>query len=139
MVIAEEQVVSWSGAAEAFLRYTEHIKIHATSVLDRVANAAKQAGVPCDTIQVQDVQPYEGIIGHGPGLRSHRHGIAWMQRTIRSCAWQCDKQGTDVHESSGVGVSVNARAARLAATFAKPHRKPRHSGGVCAMSAATRV
>ena len=62
MVIAEEQVVSWSGAAEAFLRYTEHIKIHATSVLDRVANAAKQAGVPCDTIQVQDVQPYEGII-----------------------------------------------------------------------------
>jgi hypothetical protein len=96
-VIAEEEVVSWSGAAEAFLRYTEHIKKHATSVLDRVANAAEQAGVPCDTIQVQDVQPYEGIIGHGPGLRSHRHGIARMQRTIRSCAWQCDKQGTDVH------------------------------------------
>jgi nucleotide-binding universal stress UspA family protein len=62
VVIAEEQVVSWSGAAEAFLRYTEHIQKHATSVLDRVANAAKQAGVPCDTIQVQDVQPYEGII-----------------------------------------------------------------------------
>ena len=62
VVIAEEQVASWSGAAEAFLRYTEHIKKHATSVLDRVANAAKQAGVPCDTIQVQDVQPYEGII-----------------------------------------------------------------------------
>ena len=62
VVIAEKQVVSWSGGAEAFLRYTEHIKKHATSVLDRVANAAKQAGVPCDTIQVQDVQPYEGII-----------------------------------------------------------------------------
>ena len=62
VVIAEKQVVSWSGAAEGFLRYTEHIKKHATSVLDRVANAAKQAGVPCDTIQVQDVQPYEGII-----------------------------------------------------------------------------
>ena len=27
-----------------------------------MANAANQAGVPCDTIQVQDVQPYEGII-----------------------------------------------------------------------------
>ena len=27
-----------------------------------MAHAAKQAGVPCDTIQVQDVQPYEGII-----------------------------------------------------------------------------
>ena len=62
VVIAEEQVVSWSGAAEAFLRYTEHIKKRATSVLDRVVNAANQAGVPCDTIQVQDVQPYEGII-----------------------------------------------------------------------------
>src|SRR6516225_2727557 len=30
-----------------------------------------------------------------------------MQRTIRSCAWQCDKQGTDVHKSSGVGCSVS--------------------------------
>src|SRR6516165_2935019 len=62
VVIAEKQVVSWSGAAEGFLRYTEHIKKHATSVLDRVANAAKQAGVPCYTIQVEDVQPYEAII-----------------------------------------------------------------------------
>ena len=62
VVVAEEQVVSWSGAAEAFLRYTEHIKKHATSVLDRVANAAKEAGVPCDTVQVQHVQPYEAII-----------------------------------------------------------------------------
>ena len=26
VVIAEKQVVSWSGGAEAFLRYTEHIK-----------------------------------------------------------------------------------------------------------------
>ena len=30
-----------------------------------------------------------------------------MQRTIRSCAWQCDQQGTDVFESSGVGCSVS--------------------------------
>ena len=62
VVIAEEQVVSWSGAAEAFLRHTEHIKKHATSVLARVANATKHAGVPCDTIHVQDVQLYEAII-----------------------------------------------------------------------------
>ena len=27
-----------------------------------MANAAKQAGVPCDTVQVQHVQPYEAII-----------------------------------------------------------------------------
>jgi nucleotide-binding universal stress UspA family protein len=62
VVIAEEQVVSWSGAAEAFLRHTEHIKKHATSVLARVANATRQAGVPCDTAQVEGVQPYEAII-----------------------------------------------------------------------------
>ena len=35
-------------AAEAFAKYTEQIKKHNASVLDRVANAAKQAGVPCD-------------------------------------------------------------------------------------------
>ena len=62
MVIAEEQVVSWSGAAEAFLRHIEHIKKYATSVLARVANATKHAGVPCDTTQVEGVQPYEAII-----------------------------------------------------------------------------
>ena len=61
VVIAEEQVVS-SGAAEAFLRHIEHIKKHATSVLDRVATATKHAGVPCDTTQVEGVQPYEAII-----------------------------------------------------------------------------
>ena len=43
-------------------KYDEEIKKHAKSVLDRVANAAKEAGVPCDTVQVEDVQPYEAII-----------------------------------------------------------------------------
>jgi Universal stress protein family len=32
------------------------------SVLDRVANAAKEAGVPCETIQVENVPPHEAII-----------------------------------------------------------------------------
>ena len=32
------------------------------SVLDRVANAAKEAGVPCETIQMENVQPHEAII-----------------------------------------------------------------------------
>ena len=48
--------------AEAFAKYTEQIKKQNASVLDRVANAAKQAGVPCDTMQAQDVQVYEAII-----------------------------------------------------------------------------
>ncbi|MGA9034380.1 MAG: universal stress protein, partial [Pseudolabrys sp.] len=43
-------------------KYTEQIKKHAASVLSGVADAAKQAGVSCDTIQVENVQPYKAII-----------------------------------------------------------------------------
>jgi nucleotide-binding universal stress UspA family protein len=46
----------------AFVELTEQIKKYAASALDRAADAAKQAGVPCETVQVQDVQPYEAII-----------------------------------------------------------------------------
>jgi nucleotide-binding universal stress UspA family protein len=46
----------------AFVELTEQIKKHAASALDRAANAAKQVVVPCEAIQVQDVQPYEAII-----------------------------------------------------------------------------
>ena len=67
VIIVEERLAGWSsfaetGTADAFAKYTEQIKKYNTSVLDRVANAAKQAGVPCDTIQVQGVPPYEAII-----------------------------------------------------------------------------
>jgi len=67
IIIADEQIGSWllfaeAGTAEQFANYTEEIKKHAARVLDRGANAAKQAGVPCDTIHVQDVQPYAAII-----------------------------------------------------------------------------
>ena len=54
VIIVEERLGGWL--------YTEEKKKNATSVLDRVANAAKQTGVPCDTIHVQDVQPYAAII-----------------------------------------------------------------------------
>jgi nucleotide-binding universal stress UspA family protein len=68
VVTVDERLGAWlsfaeSGVTEAFAQYyTEQIKKHVASVLDRVANAAKQAAVPCDTIHVQDVQPYEAII-----------------------------------------------------------------------------
>jgi nucleotide-binding universal stress UspA family protein len=32
------------------------------SVLDRAENAAKEAGVSCETIQVENTQPHQGII-----------------------------------------------------------------------------
>ena len=50
------------GALEELDKYTEQIKNYAASALNRAADAAKQAGVPCDTIQVKDAQPYQAII-----------------------------------------------------------------------------
>ena len=49
-------------ALEELAKHAEQIKKHAASVLNRVANAAKQAGVSCDTIQVENEQPYKAII-----------------------------------------------------------------------------
>jgi nucleotide-binding universal stress UspA family protein len=42
-------------------RVAEHEK-HAPSVLSKAADAAKQAGVSCDTLQMAHVEPYEAII-----------------------------------------------------------------------------
>jgi nucleotide-binding universal stress UspA family protein len=69
-VIVVEEPFNWFSVSETQTRqiteeaakHTEQIKKHATSVLNRAANAAKQAGVSCDTIQVEDVQPYQAII-----------------------------------------------------------------------------
>ena len=47
---------------EAVARYAELRKEQATSELDRAANAAKEAGVSCETIQVQNEQPHQAII-----------------------------------------------------------------------------
>jgi len=68
VIIVVEQFGAWvppfggRAAAEEFVRHSEQIKKHAATVLEHVANAAKQAGVPCDTVQVEDMQPYEAII-----------------------------------------------------------------------------
>ena len=69
-VIVAEQPFDWISVSEATGRriseetakHAEQIKQHATSVLSRAANAAKQAGVTCDTIQLENEQPYQAII-----------------------------------------------------------------------------
>src|SRR4029453_5118330 len=43
-------------------KHAEQIKKHAASLLNRVATAAKQAGVSCDTMLVENEQPYKAII-----------------------------------------------------------------------------
>ena len=56
-IIVEERPAAWLLAAGvAFAEFTEQLKEYYASALDSMANAAKQAGVPCD------VQPYEAII-----------------------------------------------------------------------------
>jgi nucleotide-binding universal stress UspA family protein len=47
---------------QEFATYTAHIKEHATKELDRIAKAAKAAGVPCETLQLVHDHPYEAII-----------------------------------------------------------------------------
>jgi nucleotide-binding universal stress UspA family protein len=47
---------------ETIERYAELRKEEATSVLDRVANAAKEAGISCETIQVENGKPHQAII-----------------------------------------------------------------------------
>jgi nucleotide-binding universal stress UspA family protein len=47
---------------ETFAGYVELRREQAKSALDRAANAAKEAGVPCETIQVENTQPHHGII-----------------------------------------------------------------------------
>ena len=50
------------GAIEQLGKYYEQIKKLAVSVLDRVANAAKESGVSCETVQVENGQPHRAII-----------------------------------------------------------------------------
>ncbi|MBR0717879.1 universal stress protein [Bradyrhizobium liaoningense] len=47
---------------EAVATYAELRKEQATSVLDHMANKAKEAGVPCETIQVENGHPHQAII-----------------------------------------------------------------------------
>ena len=65
VIIVEERLPGWlsfTGVAEAVAQSAEQIKKHAASALDRVANAAKEAAVSRETIQVENVQPHEAII-----------------------------------------------------------------------------
>jgi nucleotide-binding universal stress UspA family protein len=48
--------------SEAFTQHAEQVRRHATGVLERVADAANAAGVPCETVQVEHDHPYQAII-----------------------------------------------------------------------------
>ena len=63
VIIVEEPWPPIAGPA-ALVRgtYAKEMKKLAASALNRAANAAKQAGVSCDTLQVGDAHPYQAII-----------------------------------------------------------------------------
>jgi len=64
--IMVQEPFNWHAAEYAGIgeiaRYADEMKKYVTSELDRVANAARQAGVSCDTIQVEHAQPYRALI-----------------------------------------------------------------------------
>ena len=47
---------------EAVATYAELRKEQATSTLAQAAKAAEEAGVPCETIQVENAQPHQAIL-----------------------------------------------------------------------------
>jgi nucleotide-binding universal stress UspA family protein len=49
-------------ALDALAQHNEQVKKHAASVLGRAADAAKHAGVPCDTMRVENARPYQAIV-----------------------------------------------------------------------------
>jgi nucleotide-binding universal stress UspA family protein len=49
----------------AFAEHTERAKAHARGVLDAIAEEARAAGIVCETVQVEQDQPYQGIIDVG--------------------------------------------------------------------------
>jgi nucleotide-binding universal stress UspA family protein len=80
-VIVVEEPFNWLSvsetqaqrALEELAKHTEQIKKHAASVLNRAANAAKQAGVPCDTIQWRTSNPIRPLLqrrGTGAAISS---------------------------------------------------------------------
>src|SRR6266516_7067698 len=46
----------------AFAEYAEQAKAHAAKILSGVADAAKAAGVPCETLQMIHDHPYQAIV-----------------------------------------------------------------------------
>ena len=48
--------------SDAFAQHAERAKTHAQKVLSGVAEQARAAGVACETVQIEEDHPYEGII-----------------------------------------------------------------------------
>src|SRR5688572_29498959 len=57
-----ETMASRRQSLDALDKHNEQVRKHAANVLSQAADAAQQAGVACDTIQVENARPYQAII-----------------------------------------------------------------------------
>jgi len=57
--VPASRVYEMSGA---FAEHAERAKAHAEKILNGVAEEARQAGVACETVQIEEDHPYEAII-----------------------------------------------------------------------------
>ena len=57
--VPASKVYEMSGA---FAQHAERAKAHAEKILNGVAEAARSAGVVCETVQIEEDHPYEAII-----------------------------------------------------------------------------
>ena len=71
---------------EAFAKHAEHVKQHATKVLNHVADVAKAAGVACrvNSGRGRSALSSDHQNGRGQELRFDRDGIAWAERDFSS-------------------------------------------------------
>ena len=73
-------------ALENLAKHNEQGEKHA-SVLSRVADAAKQAGVPCDTMPVENARPIKPLLQRprtGPAI-----SLSWDRTGAAGCPQSC--------------------------------------------------
>ena len=103
---------------EVVARYAELRKEQAKSVLDRAAKDAKEAGVSCQTIQVESGQPHQAIIAAAEDkgcdlIVMSSHGRSWRSAAIRRVA-----QGMTLPLNDGASSACcHSRATRHSAAF----------------------
>jgi len=80
------------------------------SVLDRAENAAKEAGVSCETIQVENVEPHQAIIAAAEDKGCNLIVMSWHGRSgLSTLLIGSVKQGTDLRENPRTGLSMKCR------------------------------
>jgi nucleotide-binding universal stress UspA family protein len=83
--VAHGLALAKSVGAKVFIIYVVEPLLAVTgdfaSVLDRAENAAREAGVPCETIQVENVPPHQAIIAAAEDKGCNIIVMSWHGRS----------------------------------------------------------